>query len=179
MPPKPLPSLKLLQEYFEISTDSPSGLIWSKRPERSKIKVGDTAGRKHHLGYWQVKIQGKLYLTHRIIYYLKTGINPGNCPVDHPTDRGDNVNTRLASYSQNSCNRPKQKTYKKKETSSKYKGVCFAKKTQKWQASITCNWKVIYLGQFLKEEDAAEVYNKAAIFYFGEFAILNKLGPTL
>ena len=175
MLPKPLPSLELLTEYFEISTSSPSGLIWVKKPKQSRIKINDIAGRKHCLGYWQVKIKGKLYLTHRIVYYLKTGNNPEDNPIDHPVDRKDNINTRLASYSQNNCNRVKQKTFKKEKTSSKYKGVCFNKKTQKWQASITYNKKTIYLGQFLKETDAAKAYNKAAIVYFNEFAILNKI----
>lgn len=175
MKPKPLPELELLETYLEICEASPSGLIWIKRPKQSKIKVGDIAGRRHHLGYWQVKFKGKLYLTHRVVYFLKTGVDFQNHPIDHPINRQDNINTRLATYSQNNYNRPKQTTYKGLKTTSNYKGVCFNKNSNKWQASICFNRKNIYLGQFEKEVDAALAYNNAAKFYFKEFALLNEI----
>lgn len=175
MLPKLLPKLKVVEEYLAISQDSPSGLIWIKRPKQSRIKVNDFAGRLHHAGYWQVKFQGKLYLTHRIVYLLKTGVDPGLCPIDHPMNRDDNINTRLATYSQNNYNRPKQKTFKGLQTTSQYKGVCFDKKSGKWQASICYKRKNIYLGQFAEEQEAAVAYNNAAKKYFKEFALLNQI----
>ena len=175
MLPKPLPKLEVLQQYLAIADDSPSGLIWIKRPKQSKIKVNDIAGRLHHAGYWQVKFQGQLYLTHRIIHLLKTGNDPGFYPIDHPINRNDNINTRVATCSQNNYNRPKQKTFKGSKTSSQYKGVCFDKKTGKWQASITHERKTIYLGQFSEELEAALAYNRAATEYFKDFAMLNQI----
>lgn len=172
---KPLPDIHLLEEYLKIDETSPSGLIWIKRPKQSKIKVGNTAGRKHKNGYWQVKFKGKLYLTHRIIFLLKTRIDPGILPIDHPISREDNINVRLATYSQNSCNRPKQKTFRGIKTTSQYKGVCFNKKSGKWQALICLNRKSVYLGQFTREEEAAAAYNEAAARHFKEFAFLNQL----
>jgi len=175
MKPKPLPEPELLKTYLSICETSPSGLIWIKRPKQSKVKVGDVAGRKHHLGYWQVKFKGKLYLTHRVVYVLKTGLDLLELPIDHPVSREDNINTRLATYSQNNYNRPKQKTFKGLKTTSQYKGVCFSKNANKWQASICFNKKNIYLGQFEKEIDAAIAYNNAAQDYFKEFALLNQV----
>jgi len=66
-------------------------------------------------------------------------------------------------------NRPKRE----KPTSSKYKGVCWDKQNSKWQASIGYNNKVIRIGRFKVEEDAARAYDRAALKYFGENAIVN------
>jgi hypothetical protein len=60
-------------------------------------------------------------------------------------------------------------------TSSKYKGVTYLKKLDKWQAQIEINYKSIYLGIFLFEEEAAIAYNEAALHHFGEFAVLNEV----
>ena len=45
------------------------------------------------------------------------------------------------------------------------KGYTWAKDTKKWQASIRINNKLIYLGQFEKEEDARQAYLKAKELY--------------
>lgn len=57
--------------------------------------------------------------------------------------------------------------------SSKYKGVGFYKRTKQWQARITINGKLIHLGMFSTEKEAALVYNKAAKKFFGKHAWLN------
>lgn len=59
---------------------------------------------------------------------------------------------------------------------SQYKGVC--KRTEyvhsiKWRAQITVNYKKIVIGTFDEEVYAAQAYDAAAKFHFGEFARLN------
>ena len=54
-----------------------------------------------------------------------------------------------------------------------YKGVCWSKQRNKWQAKIEVNDKKIYLGFFIDKIDAAKAYNEGATKYFGEFARLN------
>jgi hypothetical protein len=54
---------------------------------------------------------------------------------------------------------------------SRFKGVRFCG----WKASIGVDNKVIHLGYFTTEEEAARAYNAAAIKHFGEFARLNEL----
>ena len=78
-------------------------------------------------------------------------------------------NLRLSTPSQNSCNsrRDKSKTY------SKYRGVSFSKRKQKWFAAIRINGKKTWLGYFTSETAAAKAYDVAAKKYHGEFARLN------
>jgi hypothetical protein len=52
---------------------------------------------------------------------------------------------------------------KQKNTSSKYKGVCFHKRKKIFQSNIRLNGQLIYLGSFHIEKDAAIAYNNYII----------------
>jgi hypothetical protein len=93
--------------------------------------------------------------------------------VDHANRNGlDNrrENLRSCSRQQNSFNMGS-----KGVKTSKLKGVCFDKQTNKWKSTITLNKKQIWLGRFTDEIDAARAYDKAAKQYHGEFAYLNNV----
>ena len=173
----PLPSLELLQELFEISPDSPSGLRW-KSPKSRNVKVNAVAGSKTLGGYWRVTIttdKERAYKAHRLVYFLQTKQDHGLCQVDHVNGTSDPLTLRLASSVENGANSRKQQLINGKKCSSIYKGVSWHKQTKKWRANIRFEWKLIYLGYFANEIDAAAAYNKAALEYFGEFASLNKI----
>lgn len=94
--------------------------------------------------------------------------------VDHRDCDGLNNrrrNLRLATDSQNLANARKTT----RNTSSRFKGVSFGKSLtqRRWQANIRKDRKLIYLGLFDTEEDAAHAYDAAALIHFGEFARLN------
>ena len=96
---------------------------------------------------------------------------PSHLVVDHINgDSLDNrrANLRLATQSQNCCNKKKRKN-----TSSIFMGVCFEKAKNKWCARIRHSGKRIFLGRFDSEIDAAKAYDQAAKKYHGEFARLN------
>ena len=108
---------------------------------------------------------------HRVIM----GVNDSKILVDHKDGNGLNnqrSNLRIATKSQNGAN-----TRSTKGSTSKYLGVSIdrSKKSKPWLAQIMVDRKNKYLGCHETEELAAEVYNEAAIKYYGEFAGLNKI----
>lgn len=91
--------------------------------------------------------------------------------VDHKDHNGLNnmrINLRRCTQAQNTANKSSHKN-----TSSKYLGVSFIKKTNKWRAMIMKTGTNMVLGSFVTEEAAASAYNYAAIKYHGSFANLN------
>jgi len=104
------------------------------------------------------------------------GVSESN-KIDHrnrnPLD-ARRSNLRLCTESQNKANRRKGRN-----NTTGYKGVCFHIRKKKYAAGITCLGKRIYLGMFGTPEEAAIVYDDAALKYFGEFACLNFPGRTL
>jgi hypothetical protein len=61
----------------------------------------------------------------------------------------------------------------RKNNSTGYKGVCYRKYIKQWQAQITVNSKAVYLGYYKTAEEAAKVYDQAAVKYYGNFANIN------
>lgn len=98
----------------------------------------------------------------------------GGPEVDHKNgDSLDNRrgNLRPATRSQNEANKGKQR--RKGGSSSRFKGVHFDSITSKWRACIRKNYRLIRLGRFARERDAAMAYDAAARQLFGEFAKTN------
>lgn len=90
--------------------------------------------------------------------------------VDHINGDGlDNrrCNLRTCTNTQNQWNQ------QVRIGSSRFKGVCWNKRKQKWWASIRKNGPQKFLGCFDDETQAALAYNKAALKYHGDFAHLN------
>lgn len=88
--------------------------------------------------------------------------------VDHANgDTLDNrkSNLRTCAVWQNTCNQRKRSG-----TSSKFKGVCRAKRGRGWTASVCIAKKKLHLGSFGCEIDAARAYDRGALEHFGEFA---------
>lgn len=122
-----------------------------------KTVYKDSSGKRKHLS----------------LARLLVGVFDSNTKVDHingnPLDNRKE-NLRKASQTQNCQNR--RKTLR--PCKSKYKGVV-KRNNGSWQASIKFNKQYQCLGTFIKEEDAAQAYNEAALKYHGEFACLNEI----
>lgn len=59
------------------------------------------------------------------------------------------------------------------KTYSKYRGVTWSRRSNKWKAGIEKSSKAIHLGYFINEIDAAQAYNTKAVELFGNKAKLN------
>lgn len=93
--------------------------------------------------------------------------------VDHRDRDGLNNqrhNLRECKHSQNTHN-----VAAHRDSTSKFKGVCWYEKGSKWQAQIYINKRQTYLGRYNSEIEAAKAYNVMAQHYHGEFAVLNKV----
>jgi hypothetical protein len=97
---------------------------------------------------------------------------PKDKKVDHRNNRTlDNrrENLRLASTGENNKNRRKMRG----NFSSKYKGVFWNERRKRWFARINVDGKLIHIGSFKKEKDAARAYDAAAKKYHKVFACVN------
>lgn len=105
---------------------------------------------------------------HRVVL----GVSDKSITVDHRDNNGLNNqknNLRVATNSQNQANRPKRK-----HSVALYKGITPSQsKKGGWRAQIKKEGKVIALGYFDTQEQAAIAYDKAAKELHGEFANLN------
>lgn len=66
-----------------------------------------------------------------------------------------------------------------KNSTSSYKGVCWAAAKKKWKVQITKNYKVKHVGYFIDETEAALAYNAIATVLFGEYAYLNTISEGI
>jgi len=132
------------------------------------VKVSDFKWTLHSRGYATAYAGGgrrdqKYVLMHQLIVSSEADIDHRN------GNKLDNrkQNLRPATRSQNNANRKAQ------PHSSKYKGVRWHRQNKKWTAQIGVDGKSKYLGSFVSEEEAAQVYDRAAIELYGAFAKVN------
>jgi len=104
--------------------------------------------------------------------------NPNNLLyVDHQDTNklnNDLSNLRWCTQAQNQQN----KNTMCSKTSSKYKGVYWEKRRQKWVARIRFEGKQYHLGYFASEIEAALAYNQTARKFFKQFAKLNEIDES-
>lgn len=109
-------------------------------------------------------------IMHRLINKTPKGLLTDHINRDPLDNRRSNL--RSCTSSQNMANQAPQINPCK---SSKYKGVSLNPMNGLFQAQICYQKKIIPLGKFHREEDAARAYDKEALYFFGEFAFINFL----
>lgn len=161
----PMPPQDYLQECFEYCENGT--LLWKKRPLHhfltkkgqsvfNKQTAGKLVGCVKENNYASVTLnyEGKrLSLKlHRIIWCMFNGPIPDGYYIDHwDTDKKNNKkdNLRPALPLQNSAN-----SLIHTNSTSKVKGVSYAKRDKRWLAHITVNYKQRVIGRFLTQEEA-------------------------
>ena len=154
-----------------LDYDPETGISTWLVDRRGTARAGARAGCIHTShGYRQLRIDGKNYLEHRVIFFWMTGKWPDQ-DVDHrDMDKLNNRwhNLREATRSQNAANRRTHKT-----NTSGVKGVCWNKRLQKWVAQIKVNGTQIHLLATDSKEKAEVWYKAFAELAFGEYARSN------
>ncbi|MEO1917222.1 MAG: HNH endonuclease signature motif containing protein [Candidatus Thioglobus sp.] len=136
------PSKERLDELFEYR----DGKLFNKTNRRGTARMGMESGCKTTEGYRDVRVDGKLHRTHRVIWIMHNGDIPKNKFIDHENRiKDDNRidNLRLVTGQENAFN-----------TSAK--GYIWHKSISRWVAYITLDGVQKHLGSFVKEEDAKE-----------------------
>ncbi|CAB4195454.1 HNH nuclease [uncultured Caudovirales phage] len=131
-------------------------------------KNGKIAGGLHRTGYRNIRVNGILYPSHRLIWIYHNGAIDENMQMDHINGiKDDNhiENLRLVTAQQNCFNRSRLTA----------KGYSWNKDSQKWHASIFVNNKLKFLGLFTEEKAARNAYLVSCKKYHGKYAN-NELG---
>ncbi|HHC6631504.1 TPA: HNH endonuclease [Vibrio parahaemolyticus] len=169
-------TIKEIRRRFELAPELPSGLR-NRITITSRAKAGMMAGS---LGdsYYRVQVQGKSYSNTHIIAMLANLPRwqelRRNCKrgkdvelvVDHidgNTMNNASSNLRIISNRENVL-----AGYNTKKGTSRYRGVSWSNKENRWKAFIRCpdTKRNIYLGSFNQEQDAYKAYTiKAKALY--------------
>lgn len=152
----------LLHEVFEYH----DGALYWKVNKGSRARIGDKVGSLQNRGYLSVRLNKKLYLTHRLIYLYHNGVLPEF--IDHINgNKLDNhiENLRPATLAQNGFNAKLSN-----RNTSGVKGVSWNKRYNKWEAYLNKQNKRTCLGSFSSLEEATNAVTKARENHHKEFA---------
>lgn len=146
------------KEFFLSIFDYVDGKLFYRKDYKNKRYAGLAAGREQraaHKSYWQVRVDGKMYYAHRVIWIIHNGDIPENLYIDHINGCGtDNrlSNLRIVDRIQNNRNKRRSPRGSK----SGYTGVTFDKSAGMWKAHIEVLGKHKNLGLFKTPELAYE-----------------------
>lgn len=162
--------LRALIEYDDMA----GSLTWRKRPKSIESPGWNAryAGKKalnitDDKGYLHGRVLGKNIKAHRAAWAIYHGEWPENL-IDHVNgSRCDNriINLRSANLSENNRNRRSNKN-----STSSYLGVHWNSRDSAWEAQINNGNKILRLGKFEFEVDAALAYDAACTNIHGNFA---------
>jgi len=178
-------SLRIAEAVKNISRDNKQDFSHITPPQGSKVipltrgkyalvdeedyervnKYNWCASKESNSWYAYTTINNK----HRSLHKFLLKSNKGR--IDHINHDGlDNrkINLRDCTPSENAQNGRSHR-----DSVSKYKGVSWFKRDNKWKAQISINGKNKHLGYFLSEEEAARAYDAKAKELHKEFAYLN------
>lgn len=126
-----------IEDLVYYCPDSPSGLRWKVdrfANRRLLAAKGSVVGSRRLRGHWQVKLGGKMLLTHRIVWELANGPLQHFEQIDHIDQNPSNnklENLRKVSRTLNMRNRPMQKNNASGTTGV---SLCCAKGKSYWVA---------------------------------------------
>ncbi len=151
-------SKKLTQKRVRELFDYKDGSLFWKKPPKCQVKIGDEAGSMHWSGYRIVRVDRRLYLSHRMIWLYLHGYFPED-GLDH-IDK-NKLNNRIENLREVSqvCNSRNCGNFK--HNKSGVKGVHWAKANNRWISSIRVFRKSYHIGSY-KDFNEAVLHRFAA-----------------
>ena len=163
MPKTEMITQERLIELFSYNADT-GEFLWRKKWRGCRKNL--SAGSRNKKGYISIGIKGIVYYAHRLAWLYVTGNFPVDM-IDHINgNRSDNRfdNLRECTMSQNGANSGKRPC-----NTSGYKGVCWRREKEKFDARCTIKGKTNWLGYFDTAEKASAAYENFASAALGEF----------
>ena len=150
--------LETIKRCLEIAPELPTGVKWKEKASPySRGKLGEMAGRVNNTGYGQIKLGGRYYPSHRIVFILANNYDPYPLTVDHidrnPLNNAPD-NLRAATDSEQRLNRKDVVQNRKKKNLAGYRWVCRTGK--KWHAYFSYRAKSYSAGYFYCAKEAYE-----------------------
>lgn len=140
----------MVRELFIYNKNT--GIVTNRVNRAPNALAGREAGYLSRDGYRYIRIKGKKYSTHRIIWMMIYGYFPEH-DVDHKNGIKDaNWLSNLREVSR-TCNM--QNAGAMTNNTSGYRGVSYHKQAGKWRSYSCINGKRIHLGLFTSKEAAA------------------------
>lgn len=158
--------------WFDVGTRKYPGVMCkvdrSDVETLSKYKWGIAymGEQGHKLPYARTRIGGRKNARYIRMHRLLMG-DPLGVEIDHRN--GDTLDNRRSNLRHANRLEQSRNTGMRRNNTSGFKGVSFVARLGKFRAYIVENRKQIYLGLFVRAEDASAAYEEAAARLFGDF----------
>lgn len=145
-----------LRELFEY--DAATGVVTRKITVGRRGPAGAIVGCLTQKGYLSVRIDGRFFLLHRVIFMYVHGRMPA-AQIDHIN--GIKTDNRIANLREATEPENSQNVKAHRDSSSGLLGVSWRESHGKWRASIGVDGVHKHLGYFDSKEDAYRAYKAA------------------
>jgi hypothetical protein len=146
---------ELLKTILDYNPES-GVFVWKKVPSNKTQFLGKEAGGIGPAGYHRIKIDGKSYSTHRLVWLWFYGEWPKSV-TDHRD--GNKLNNHISNLRDVTPRGNNQNLKSHRE--GKLVGCRFHKRSNKWEARINEDGKYKFLGNFSTELEAHQAYMTA------------------
>lgn len=148
-------------ELFYYSLDT--GKLLNRKTRHYNAVAGDEAGYKKRRGYREVSVDGNRFYSHRAIWLMVYGEDPGELEVDHID--GDTTNNRIENLRVVAGYENRKNMKVSCNNRSGVVGVYWDSERGMWCSQIKVGGKTKFLGRFDNKEDAIHARKQAETRY--------------
>jgi len=153
------------QEALQNLFNYQDGVLTWKNP-RGRVSTDTPAGTVSSNGYRIIKIDGKVYLAHRLVFLIHHGFMPEY--IDHID--GNRLNNRIENLREATKTQNGSNMKLRSDNKTGFKGVTFHKTNKRYHAQLKVNGTNKHVGYFDTVELANDALVKARNELHGEFA---------